>query len=178
MKAGARTLVLTAIVVGLAGYIGLVERGRQTTDEARATRVQLLPTFDRAQALGIEIDAGGARGKVRPAHPAELLDTLAIAEIDREATVGAKAAGLDPPAARVAISMAGQGGARELTLDVGAVDASGRGVYVRRGGDGRVLVTGAHLRDLVERELAAKKDAGPSMPAAVPEPSSSPLPSP
>ena len=160
MNRRARTpLALAAIALALAAYIALGERGRETTDQKRAARVELLPGFDRAQTREIEID-GGSRGQVKPAHADELLDALAIAEIDREATIDAKAAGLEPPRARLLIGWTGQGAGRQLVLDIGAMDPSGRGVYVHRGADPRVLVTGKHLRDLIERELGSRPDGG------------------
>jgi hypothetical protein len=155
VKRRSRTpLVLAAIAVALGAYIALVERRHESTDERRAARVELLPGFERRDVKEVEIKSP-TRGRQRLAQPAELLDALEIAEIDREATIDARAAGLDPPAARLLIRLAGQGAPHQLTLDLGSVDASGRGVYVRPAGDPRVLVTGKHLRELVDRALAS-----------------------
>ena len=169
-------LLLAAIAASLAGYILLVDRHHATTDEARAVRGRLLPRLARADVTAIEIDRGG-KGRVllartptaggggdwtvgpdrKPAAGgavADLLDAIDGLEIDREATAAPGAAGLAPPALRLAI-VAGAG--REV-LDVGGTDASGRGVFVRRAGDARTLVVARRLRDLTDRDAAAFRD--------------------
>jgi hypothetical protein len=161
-KLGARMpLVLAAIALALGVYVALVERHGPSTDDARAARTQLVPALARADVNAIEIDRG-AQGRVTlsrdgavPAAFADLLDAIDAAEIDREATADARTAGLDPPAARMAIITA----QARLVVDIGARDASGRGLFVRRAGDQRIWVIGsARLRELVDG-VSQRKDA-------------------
>jgi hypothetical protein len=161
-KLRARTpLVLAALALALGAYVALVERHGATTDEARAARTQLVPALARADVTAIEIDRGArgratlARDGAAPAAFADLLDAIDAAEIDREATADARTAGLDPPAARLAIITA----RARLVVDVGARDASGRGLFVRRAGDQRIWVIGsARLRELIDG-VSPRKDA-------------------
>ncbi len=179
MRAGAKApLVLAAIAVVLGGYIVVFERNHDTTDEARAARQRLFPGLVRGDITAIEIDRG-AKGRVvltrapapggdgpwlvEPDAPArerasadsgavaDLLDAVDALEIDRVATASPSAAGLEAPVARLAITSP----AGRFALDAGDVDASGRGVFVRRAGDSRTLVVARRLRDLIDRGAGA-----------------------
>jgi len=175
-------LVLAVIAVALAGYIGLCERQRPSTDQARAQRLQVFPGLARASVSQIEIDRG-ARGKStlvragegtgaprwlvapdeRPAAPgavADLLDAIDALEIDRQATIDAPAAGLEPAAALLAITLTSAAGGRPArqVLQIGGIDATGRGAFVRRAGEGQILVVGRRLRDLVEQDPIAFRE--------------------
>lgn len=186
MKAGAKTPWVLAAVAALLGlYILVFERHHETTDESRATRERLFADLNRGDVTAIEIDRG-ARGRVTLAHVsgsagdgawriepsdalatkgavADLLDALDGLDVDRVATATAASAGLDPPAAHLVVTAA----ARRFGLEVGGVDASGRGVFVRREGDARVYVVGRRLRDLVDRDAGAFRDRGLFPAAAV-----------
>ena len=155
MRLRTRTpLALAAIAVALGAYVALVEHRHASTDDARVARTQLIPGLVRADVSEIQIDRG-PRGKVNlspttaPAGTfADLLDAIDSAEIDREATADANAAGLDPPAARLSVSARGA----RFVIDVGARDASGRGLFIRRADDARIWVIGSpRLRELLDR---------------------------
>ena len=83
----------------------------------------------------------------------DLLDVLDGLEVNRVATATPASAGLDPPAVHLTIAAA-----RRFALDVGGVDASGRGAFVRRDGDARIFVVGQRLRELVDRDAGAFRD--------------------
>jgi hypothetical protein len=92
-----------------------------------------------------------------PAAPgvvAELLEVLDAQEIDRTTDAPVAVLGLEPPAVTVEIVAAGQ----RFGLRLGRADASGRGVFVARGGDARSLVVGRRLLELLDRDQAAFRD--------------------
>ena len=176
MKAGAKTPWLLAAVAALLGlYILIFERRHETTEQARAAREQLLPGLNRGDITSIEIDRGSkgrvtlARDSSAPGSDAwrvgpsgapaasgavgDLLDVLDGLEVDRVATATPASAGLEPSAVHLTIAAA-----RRFALDVGGLDASGRGAFVRRDGDARIFVVGQRLRELVDRDAGAFRD--------------------
>lgn len=174
MRAGAKTPWVLAAVAALLGlYIAVFERKHETTDEARAARELLFPGLVRSDVMSVEIDRGagarvvltrvGAAGaddewRVGSAGESaarsaveELLDGIDGTEVDRVATASATEAGLAPPAMHLVLTAA----AKHFALDAGSLDASGRGVFVRREGDSRILVVGSNLRRLIDRDAGA-----------------------
>ncbi len=177
MKAGAKTPWVLAAVAALLGlYILVFERRHETTDEARAAREHLFAGLNRGDVTAIEIDRG-AKGRVtltRDSSPSgndawrvdpgdgpaasgaigDVLDAIDGLDIDRVASATPKEASLEPPAVRLMVTTP----ARRFALDIGAVDASGRGAFVRRGGDARIFVVGQRLRELLDRDAGAFRE--------------------
>jgi len=174
VRAGAKTPWALAAVAALLGlFIAVFERKHETTDETRAAREVLFPGLTRSDVISVEINRGakdrvmltrvGTAGaedewRVGPADESaarsaveELLDGIDATEVDRVATASAADAGLAPPALHLVLTAA----AKHFALDVGGLDASGRGVFVRREGDPRILVVGSNLRRLIDRDAGA-----------------------
>ena len=85
----------------------------------------------------------------------DLLSALDLAESDRIAQLPRRQqAGLVPPAAAVDVETP----TGTLALQLGAVDATGQGVYARAGADAPIRVIGRRVLDLVDREPAAFRD--------------------
>jgi hypothetical protein len=173
-------LALAVIVALLGAYILLVERHRATTDGARADRLPLLPGMAGAQVATIVIArstqplyrlrrvpptlGAEAEWRIEPGgHPAaggavgELLDCLDGLEIDRETDAAPEITGVASPTVTIEIAAAGAGRS-DATLQLGRVDASARGVFLRRAGEGRTVVVTRRLLDLVDREPGAFRD--------------------
>jgi len=176
-----RGLVVLAIVAVAMAAIIVLERWphRGGGDEAPSARSRLLPPFDRQAVERITITRkGGALALLHspsPSAPApapswhlgvdgapaaddaavqDLLSALDLAESDRAAQLAPEQAGLVPPAAAVDI----QTPTGTLALQLGAVDATGQGVYARAGADAPIRVIGRRVLDLVDRPPAAFRD--------------------
>jgi len=84
----------------------------------------------------------------------DLVSALDLAESDRTAQLPPEQAGLVPPAAAVDVETP----TGTLALQLGSVDATGQGVYVRAGASAPIRVIGRRVLDLVDREPAAFRD--------------------
>jgi hypothetical protein len=117
---------------------------------------------DRAQRHWLIGDgtAAGAHHFARRSKVDELLAALDAAEIDR---LGPPEAGVAPSGEAVTLEINERPSAPDATprrraITVGALDASGRGAFVRREGDGDLLVVGRYLRDLATQPAARFED--------------------
>jgi hypothetical protein len=160
--------VLGAIALVLGGFL-IFDLRTPGEGARRAERARLLPGFDRRAVQRItvaragqppfsltrqpqgqdpawRVDPGARRGD--PGAVEDLLTTIDFAETERLADIPPAAAGLEPPA--VVITLDGQ------TLQLGRADASGRGLFVRAGGE--IRVGPARLRELTERGESAFRD--------------------
>jgi hypothetical protein len=117
---------------------------------------------DRAQRHWLIGDgaAAGAHHFARRSKVDELLAALDAAEIDR---LGPPEAGVAPSGEAVTMEINERPSAPDAApsrraITVGTLDASGRGAFVRREGDGDLLVVGRYLRDLATQPAARFED--------------------
>jgi hypothetical protein len=175
-----RGLVVLAIVaVAMAAIIAIDRRRDGGGDEAASARIRLLAPFDRQAVKRITITRkGGAYSLLHspsPSAPApapswhlgvdgapaandaavqDLMSALDLAESDRSTPLAPEQAGLVPPIAAVDVETP----TGTLALQLGAVDATGQGVYARAGASAPIRVIGRRVLDLVDREPAAFRD--------------------
>jgi hypothetical protein len=176
MRRGRVPLVLALLAAGLGGWIWLVERRSESTDEAARDARRVTRGLARDQVTRIELDRGGesivleraAAGadewRLRkpvdfPADRAavdELLSGLEFLERTR-VLEGARPAdyGLDHP--RVVVRT--RGGPKSFELAVGtAEDAAGRSVYVERRGDRQIFAVDKRFREQVDKSADELRD--------------------
>ena len=176
-----RGLVVLAIVaVAMAAFIAIERWPRRGGgDDQAAARARMLPPFDRTTVKRVTIARkGGAFSLLHSPSPSapppapgwhlgvdgapaaddaavqDLLSALDLAESDRTAQLPPEQAGLVPPAAAVDVETP----TGTLALQLGSVDATGQGVYVRAGAGAPIRVIGRRVLDLVDREPAAFRD--------------------
>jgi hypothetical protein len=165
------TLVLIGLVIVVGAYLWLAD-GPPAADRAGSMRgqrsgaasVQALPkllVFEPVDVLGIQLQrAGLTRGVQRqngtwqgiddPSAVNDFLRTLSELRALMDISASAKELaeyGLDPPLGMIQLHVNGQ--AQPLVLQIGDRNPATTGVYVRRGGDGSVVLAGA----LVEWEF-------------------------
>jgi len=174
-------LALAIVAAALAEVLVYDARHRPGPAEHPAAAARLLPPFDRKAVRSITIHrgAGGQTFSLLhvpspfapapapawqidgPGSPAaddatieDLLAAADLAESNRTADLSPEAAGLHPAVAELAIDTP-QGA---IALQLGHADATGQGVYARRGPDGPVRVIGRRVLELVDRPPEAFRD--------------------
>ena len=169
-----RTLcVLGLVAILLGGYVVLVERRQQTTDEKQLASRRIVPELHREQLQQITIERGAAvisllrregtwwleapaamQGRADDSIVDQLLSAVEFLEYQRTLPTDGqrRAAGLKPPAVRLRL----QGGGARVELALGQTDPSGKGVYLEY--RGRVFVVGRGLLQLLSREPGQLRD--------------------
>jgi len=179
MKARTRTAVTTlALLAAVAAAVGIAFLGVEKpsrSEEARKEAEEKLVVLDPARAVGIAVDAKGGTVKLarapgqpwRVVAPVEapadafavqsLLDAVAgLKRLSRVADPGTPLAayGLEPPRARVTVSLEGGG---EESVALGTDNPFDASVYVRAGQGGVDRVSGA-ARWSLEKDLLDLRD--------------------
>jgi hypothetical protein len=170
MRRYASTLVLSALALGLGGYIAWIERKAPSTSELRDKDKRVVRDLDRQaiRAIRLERDAetvvlkkDGETWRIEKpvAFPADsgavesLLSAVEFLDLQRRIDGGKPAEyGLDKPRARIEI----EGGA-PVRLRVGADDATGRSVYVSAE-SGPVWVVERNFLDALQKPIADLRD--------------------
>ncbi|HZS36373.1 MAG TPA: DUF4340 domain-containing protein [Polyangia bacterium] len=154
-----------AVLVAIAAAVGALlwwDRGRPSTDDARAARARLAPGFERARAFAITIERGGEKTRLERADDGwwlteprrradddaveQILGELEFGQVERRLypdAAGRARMGLDAPRATITVG--------DWTARVGGDAPGGHAVYVARGGEREALVVERRLLEVIDR---------------------------